>query len=111
MSDVWVAAFQLPNLFRRVFGEGAFNAAFVPMYSRRLEEGGEKEADFFARRTLSLMFMILMGCFVLSFIFMESIIKLTNIGFVADGRLAPAVTASRITVVYLVIVLLFLAMV
>ena len=36
MSDVWVAAFQLPNLFRRVFGEGAFNAAFVPMYSRRL---------------------------------------------------------------------------
>ena len=106
MSDVWVAAFQLPNLFRRVFGEGAFNAAFVPMYSRRLEEGGGKEADFFARRTLSLMFMILMGCFVLSFIFMESIIKLTNIGFVADGRLAPAVTASRITVVYLVFICL-----
>ncbi len=106
MSDVWVAAFQLPNLFRRVFGEGAFNAAFVPMYSRRLEEGGEKEADAFARRTLSLMFMILMGCFVFSFIFMEPIIKLTNLGFATDGRLEPAVAASRITVVYLVFICL-----
>ncbi|MEQ1839286.1 MAG: murein biosynthesis integral membrane protein MurJ [Verrucomicrobiales bacterium] len=106
MSDVWVAAFQLPNLFRRVFGEGAFNAAFVPMYSRRLEEAGEKEADFFARRTLSLMFMILMGCFVLSFIFMEPIIRLTNLGFASDGRLEPAVMASRITVVYLVFICL-----
>lgn len=106
MSDVWVAAFQLPNLFRRVFGEGAFNAAFIPMYSRRLEEGGDKEADFFARRTLSLMFMILMGCFILSFIFMEPIIRLTNIGFATDGRLEPAVAASRITVVYLVFICL-----
>lgn len=106
MSDVWVAAFQLPNLFRRVFGEGAFNAAFVPMYSRRLEEAGEKEADFFARRTLSLMFLILMGCFVLSFVFMEPIIKLTNIGFASDGRLEPAVAASRITIVYLVFICL-----
>lgn len=106
MSDVWVAAFQLPNLFRRVFGEGAFNAAFVPMYSRRIEELGNKEADFFARRTLSLMFMILMGCFILSFVFMEPIIKLTNIGFASDGRLEPAVAASRITVVYLVFICL-----
>ena len=106
MSDVWVAAFQLPNLFRRVFGEGAFNAAFVPMYSRRLEEGGDKAADSFARRTLSLMFMILMGCFVLSFIFMEPIVKLTNIGFANDGRLEPAVAASRITIVYLVFICL-----
>lgn len=106
LSDVWVAAFQLPNLFRRIFGEGAFNAAFVPMYSRRLEESGDKEADFFARRTLSLMFLILMGCFVLSFVFMEPIIRLTNIGFASDGRLEPAVAASRITIVYLVFICL-----
>lgn len=106
MSDVWVAAFQLPNLFRRVFGEGAFNAAFVPMYGRRFEEAGAQEADLFARRTLSLMFIILTGCFILSFIFMEPIVKLTNIGFASDGRLEPAVKASRITVVYLVFICL-----
>lgn len=106
LSDVWVAAFQFPNLFRRVFGEGAFNAAFVPMYSRRLEEEGGPRADEFARRTLSTMFVILLSCFVLSFIFMEPIVRLTNIGFASDGRLEPAVKASRITVVYLIFICL-----
>lgn len=109
MADVWVAAFRLPNLFRRVFGEGAFNAAFVPMYSRRLEEGGGAVADDFGRRTLSLMFLVLAGLFALCFAFMEPIIKLTNIGFVSDGRLEPAVLAGRITIVYLVFVCLMAA--
>ncbi len=106
MGDVWVAAFRFPNLFRRIFGEGAFNAAFVPMYGRRLEEEGGGVADAFARRTLSVMFVMLMTCFILAFIFMEPIVKLTNIGFAADGRLEPAVMASRITVVYLVFICL-----
>src|SRR5690606_25672647 len=106
MADVWVAAFQLPNLFRRVFGEGAFNAAFVPMYSRRLEEQGGAGADRFARRTLSTMCVILVSCFVLCFLFMEPIVRVTNLGFAADGRLEPAVKASRITVGYLVFICL-----
>jgi len=106
MADVWVAAFQLPNLFRRVFGEGAFNAAFVPIYSRRLEEQGGAAADEFARRTLSTMFVILLGCFVFSFIFMEPIVRLTNIGFTNDERFELAVKASRITVGYLVFICL-----
>ncbi len=106
MADVWVAAFQLPNLFRRVFGEGAFNAAFVPMYSRRLEEQGPAKADLFARRTLSTMCVILVSCFALCFVFMEPIVRVTNFGFAADGRLEPAVKASRITVGYLVFICL-----
>ncbi len=106
LADVWVAAFQLPNLFRRVFGEGAFNSAFVPMYSRRLEEQGGAAADIFARRTLSTMFVILMTCFVLSFLFMEPIVRLTNIGFTEDERFSLAVKASRITIGYLVFICL-----
>lgn len=106
MGDVWVAAFRFPNLFRRIFGEGAFNAAFVPMYGRRLEEKGGGVADAFAGRALSVMFTMLMACFVLAFIFMEPIVKLTTVGFSADGRLEPAVMASRITVVYLVFICL-----
>lgn len=109
MGDVWVAAFRLPNLFRRIFGEGAFNAAFVPMYSRRLEEEGKEQADALARRTLSLMFTILMTIFVVLFIFMEPVVKLTNLGFEDDGRLGPAVVASRITLVYLVLICLMAA--
>jgi putative peptidoglycan lipid II flippase len=37
LMDAFVAAFRLPNMFRRFFAEGAFNAAFVPMFSKRLE--------------------------------------------------------------------------
>ncbi|MCG8601618.1 MAG: murein biosynthesis integral membrane protein MurJ [Verrucomicrobiales bacterium] len=109
MADVWVAAFRFPNIFRRVFGEGAFNAAFVPMYGRRLEEEGEEAADSFARRTISLMATILITCFVISFIFMEPIVKYTNWGYAEDGRLEPAVMASRITVVYLIFICLVAA--
>ncbi|MEM7601173.1 MAG: murein biosynthesis integral membrane protein MurJ [Verrucomicrobiota bacterium] len=101
-ADVWVAAFRLPNLFRRIFGEGAFNAAFVPMYSGRLEEKGEEVADRFARRTLSVMAVILAVISVLAFIFMEPLMQATNWGFEPeDGRLTLAVPAGRITIGYL----------
>lgn len=110
MADVWIAAFQLPNLFRRIFGEGAFNSAFVPMYSGRLEEEGAEVADRFASRTLSVMFGLLLTCAVLCFIFMEPIVRISNIGFVADGRFAPAVQASRITIGYLIFVCLVAAL-
>ncbi|MEX2580349.1 MAG: murein biosynthesis integral membrane protein MurJ [Verrucomicrobiales bacterium] len=110
LADVWVAAFRLPNLFRRVFGEGAFNAAFVPMYSRRLEEQGPQGADRFARRTIAVMFTILMTVFVLCFIFMEPLVKITNLGFEKGGRLDAAVPASRITIGYLVFICLVAAL-
>ena len=38
-ADAFYAAFRLPNLFRRIFGEGAFNLAFVPLFTKSLEEG------------------------------------------------------------------------
>ena len=41
INDALVTAVKLPNLFRRMFAEGAFNAAFVPLYSRRIEEEGD----------------------------------------------------------------------
>ncbi|MDF1657046.1 MAG: murein biosynthesis integral membrane protein MurJ [Verrucomicrobiales bacterium] len=110
-SDVWVAAFRLPNLFRRIFGEGAFNAAFVPMYSGRLEEKGEEVADKFARRVISVMGVILLVLFALSFIFMEPLMQVTNLGFEPDdGRLALAVPAGRITIGYLVFICLVAAL-
>ena len=37
VMDAFVAAFRLPNMFRRFFAEGAFNAAFVPMFAKKLE--------------------------------------------------------------------------
>lgn len=53
VADIFLLAFRFPNLFRRVFAEGAFNAAFVPLYSRRLAGEGREEADRFASDVLS----------------------------------------------------------
>lgn len=104
-SDAWFAAFRFPNLFRRVFGEGAFNSAFVPRYSRKLEEEGEAVADQFASRTLVLMSMILGVIFILSFIFMGPITRIFAAGWDGD-KFDLAVKLSRITSVYLIFVCL-----
>ena len=42
MADAFYAAFRFPNLFRRLFAEGAFNAAFVPLFAKEIEAGGER---------------------------------------------------------------------
>ena len=55
VADAFVAAFRFPNLFRRIFGEGAYNAAFVPLFGRKREEEGEEAAAGFARNTFSVL--------------------------------------------------------
>lgn len=109
LGDVWVAAFALPNMFRRIFGEGAFNSAFVPLYCRKIEEDGDDAANHFASRTISIMFWILMSLFVLIFVFMKQVIVITNWGFRDDARLDLAISAGRITIVYMIFVCLMAA--
>ena len=53
VADAFVAAFRFPNMFRRIFGEGAYNAAFVPLFGRKVEEERRGEAVLFARNTFS----------------------------------------------------------
>ena len=61
-ADAFQLAFILPNTFRRLFAEGAFSVAFVPMYTRRLHsEEGEEAANRFANDTLSVFVWILLG--------------------------------------------------
>ena len=43
MGDAWQIAFQLPNIFRRLFAEGAFSAAFVPLFNRHMAEDGARD--------------------------------------------------------------------
>ncbi len=59
VTDAFFTAFRFPNMFRRVFGEGAFNSAFVPLFGRRLEENGPEDAFRFASQTFSLLALIL----------------------------------------------------
>lgn len=55
ISDAFFSGFRLPNMFRRIFGEGAFNAAFIPLFGKELVENGESEAHTFANRAFSLL--------------------------------------------------------
>ena len=58
VSDAFFTAFKLPNVFRRMFAEGAFNAAFVPLYAKRIEEEGEAAADGFASEAAAWLFAV-----------------------------------------------------
>jgi putative peptidoglycan lipid II flippase len=58
VADAWQLAFQLPNLFRRLFAEGAFASAFVPLFNRHMAEG-ESEAKRFAGEVLAVLLPIL----------------------------------------------------
>ena len=55
LADAFVVALRLPNQFRAIFGEGAFNSAYVPTYSRVLIAEGEDRATLFASRILTLL--------------------------------------------------------
>ena len=70
-GDAYQLAFTLPNTFRRLFAEGAFSVAFVPMYSRKLAgEGGEEDAARFADDVLSVFIWVLLGFSALAMIAM-----------------------------------------
>ena len=52
-ADAYLAAFRFPNLFRRLFAEGAFNTAFIPLFAKELEQDGMEPARLWAARILS----------------------------------------------------------
>jgi putative peptidoglycan lipid II flippase len=55
VADAFYAAFRFPNLFRRLFAEGAFNAAFVPLFAKEIEGGGPLAAKKFAEQVLAVL--------------------------------------------------------
>ncbi|KGM87538.1 integral membrane protein MviN [Roseovarius mucosus DSM 17069] len=99
VMDAFVAAFRLPNMFRRFFAEGAFNAAFVPMFSKRLE-AGDNPLGFAALACsgLSLVLLVLTG---LCMVFMPALVWATAEGFVGDARFDLTVDFGRIVFPYI----------
>ncbi|MEL7097209.1 MAG: murein biosynthesis integral membrane protein MurJ [Pseudomonadota bacterium] len=82
LMDAFVAAFRLPNMFRRFFAEGAFNAAFVPMFSKRVETGDDPAR--FATDALSWLALITLALTGLAMIFMPALVWATAGGFDAE---------------------------
>ncbi len=102
-ADAFQLAFTLPNTFRRLFAEGAFSVAFVPMYSRALHgEGGEEAAEKFAGDVLAVFVWVLLGFSALAMIVMPGIVWLLAREYQGvPGKFELSVSLSRITFPYL----------
>ena len=106
-ADAFQLAFTLPNTFRRLFAEGAFSVAFVPMYSRALhapasEGGGEAAAEKFAGDVLSVFLWVLFAFSAIAMIFMPGIVWLLAHEYAkVSGKFELAVLLSRVTFPYL----------
>lgn len=85
VADAFVVAFRFPNLFRRLFGEGAFNAAFVPLFSRTLTQDGKAKAKLFASEALSVLVLTLAVLVALAELAMPWLIHVIAPGFSDDA--------------------------
>src|ERR1700704_1320055 len=105
VADAFFVALRLPNHFRAIFAEGAFNAAFVPAYARIRSTGGAEPARLFADRIFTLLFAVEAVLLVVALAFTPAVIGLLAPGFSHDpGRFALAVDLTRITFPYLLLV-------
>ncbi len=102
IADAFIVAFRLPNLFRRLFAEGAFSAAFVPLFGRALAEGGEGRARAFAEEILSVFLLALVIVTALAEIAAPLLVWALAPGFAEDpAKFAHTETLTRIMFPYL----------
>ncbi len=101
-ADAYYTALTFPNLFRRMFAEGAFAAAFVPDYSKRLASEGKEAADRFAADALATMATATVAITVLCELAMPWIMRVYSYGFLSDpAKFKLAVILTMITMPYL----------
>ena len=106
-ADAFFVALRLPNHFRALFAEGAFNAAFVPAYAQIREQGGAARAQVFADRIFALLLASQIVLLAIALVFTPQVIDLLAPGFSGDPeRYDLAVTLTRITFPYLLLVTL-----
>ena len=102
VADAFNIAFRFPNLFRRLFGEGAFNSAFVPLFAKRLEGEGREAARQFAEEAMAGLVLVIALVSAVCMIFMPWLMYLLAPGFSVDQpKFDLAVLLTRITFPYL----------
>lgn len=99
LSDIFLAAFKLPNLFRDLLGEGALSAIFIPMFA------DSKHDKNFANNVFSWLVVVLLGLTIIFEIFMPAFITILAPGFSADpGKMETTVVISRIMFWYVIFI-------
>lgn len=102
VADAFFVAFRFPNLFRRLFGEGAFNSAFIPLFAKRLEGEGREAARRFAEDAMAGLLFCLLVVTILAQIFMPIVMLGLAPGFDAvPEKYDLTVLLTRITMPYL----------
>src|SRR6187399_915513 len=104
-ADAFFVALRLPNHFRAIFAEGAFNAAFIPAYARVRVASGPDAVRLFSDRVFALLLASQVVLLAVALLFTPWVIDLLAPGFSKDpGRFALAVDLTRITFPYLLLV-------
>ena len=105
IADAFFVALRLPNHFRAIFAEGAFNAAFVPAYARIRTQDGADAAKLFGDRIFTLMVLVQAVLLAIALAFTPQVISVLAPGFNDDPhRYALATELTRITFPYLLLV-------
>ena len=103
-ADVFFVAFRIPNTFRRLFSEGAFNAAFIPSYASELAKN-KKESVKFVNKVFNLLFLSLLLIIFVVQLFMPVFVSLIAPGFIGDNeKINLAINLTRITFPFLMFV-------
>jgi len=101
LADAFFVAFRIPNTFRRLFSEGAFNAAFVPSYASELSQGKDQSNEF-ANNVFNLLILGLFFLVVITEIFMPAFVFLIAPGFDGDNqKMDLVINLTRITFPFL----------
>lgn len=102
VADAFFVAFRFPNLFRRLFAEGAFNAAFVPLFAKRLEGEGAAAAKGFAEEAMAGLLAVLIPLSLVAMLAMPWLMVLLAPGFLEDrAKYDLAVELTQIAFPYL----------
>jgi len=105
LSDAFFVAFKLPNFMRRLFAEGAFNAAFLPLYAGTLETEGSEKAKILVEEIHAVLLTTLIILTTLAIIFMPELMVVLAPGFDKDPeKYHLSITLTRITFPYLVFI-------
>lgn len=110
ITDAWLVAYRIPNLFRRLFGEGALSVSFIPLLVETREKLGAKEEAALVRGVFSLLFLLLGGFSLLSIIFAPQLIDLIAGGEAFKniaGKTAYTVKFLRIMSFFMLFICMF----
>lgn len=104
IADALYVAIKLPNTFRRIFAEGAFSNAFIPFFSSKVKEN-KNVANIFSLKVLKILIISLILLTLIIEIFMPSVVKIINPGFISDAyKFDLTVKLSRICFPYVILI-------